>query len=134
LLAPADKIRGHAVEDIIGLITLYAFAAVAPLLPLYVIVRSIINLGGSSGGRRTILIKALVVLGVWLMISLIFAFIPIMYVFEPWRGVDNATASRRITIISISLTIIYIILGLAMAYRVSLQPGWKTIRKAHAQT
>jgi hypothetical protein len=121
------------VEDIIGLITLYTFAAVAVLFPLYVIVRSVINLSGSSDGRWTIIIKALVVLGIWVLISLIFAFIPIMYVFEPWRGVDSATANRRITIISISLTIIYIILGLVMAYWVSLEPGWKTLRKAHGR-
>jgi hypothetical protein len=121
------------VEDIIGLITLYTFAAVAVLFPLYVIMRSVINLIRSSDGRGTIVIKALVVLGLWVLISLIFAFIPIMYVFEPWRGVDSATASRRITIISISLTIIYIILGLVMAYWVSLQPGWKTLRKDHSR-
>ncbi|MBD0369429.1 MAG: hypothetical protein ICV60_01140 [Pyrinomonadaceae bacterium] len=120
------------IEDIIGMLTLYTFAAVAVLFPLYVIIRSVINFARASDGRGTIVIKAVVVLAVWCLISLIFAFIPIMYVFEPGQGVDALTANRRITYLSIALTFIYIVVGLLMAYWVRLQPGWRTLRKSES--
>lgn len=116
-------------EDLIGFVILYTFAAAAILFPLYVIVRSVINFARASDGRGTILIKALVALSAWIVLSLIFVFIPIMYVFEP-GNVDRATADRRMTILTAMLTLIYIAVGLAMAYWVRLQPGWRTLRSS----
>lgn len=121
-------------EDIIGIITLYAFAGAAVLLPLYVVIRSTINFAHASDGRGTIILKAFVVLVIWGMLSLIFVFIPIMYVFEPGQGVDQATANRRITILTIALTLIYIIVGLALAYWVRLQPGRRIQGKTRRRT
>jgi hypothetical protein len=117
------------IDDVIGMFILYTFAAVAVIFPLYVIIRSIINFARATDGRGTIVIKALLVLGVWGLLSLIVVFIPIMYVFEPGRGVDRATANLRVTILMSVLTLIYIVVGLVMAYWVRLQPGWRTLRK-----
>ena len=119
-------------EDIIGLIILYTFAGVGVLFPLFVIVQSLINLVRARDGRGIIIIKALTVLAVWAVITSIFIFIPIMFVFEPGTT-DRAAADRRITILSIVLTLIYIAAGLAMAYWVRLQPGWKTLSKTQTE-
>lgn len=117
------------IEDIVGIVTLYTFAAVALLFPLYVVIRSVINFARAQDGRGTIILKAFVVLVIWGLLSLIFIAIPFMYVFEPPRGVDQATANRRLTYLTITMTLIYIGAGLAMAYWVRLQPGWKTQSK-----
>lgn len=114
-------------EDVIGLIILYTFGAVAVIFPLFVIIQSVWNMVRASDGRATIVLKAALVLGVWVLLSLTFAFIPIMFVFEPGRGVDAATANRRVTILAAVLTLIYIAVGLAMGYWVRLQPGWRTL-------
>jgi O-antigen ligase len=116
--------------DIIGQIQLVVFLIVSVGLPLFVIVQSIINLGRAVDGQWTIVIKAVVVLCIWVMISLIVIFIPIMYVFEPGKGVDRETANQRVNILFFVLTLIYLAVGLALAYWVRLQPGWKTLRKA----
>jgi hypothetical protein len=121
-------------EDAIGIVILYAFAAVAIIFPLFVIVQSIMNLSRASDGRGTIVLKAIIVLGVWVVLSLICVMIPIMFVFEPGRGVDAATANRRVTVLTIVLTLIYIAVGLAMAYWVRLQPGWKTLSKSASKS
>src|SRR3982750_3523169 len=120
-------------EDIIGQIELVVFLVVCVGFPLFVIVQSIINLARASDGQGAIVLKAFVVIGVWLVISMIVIFIPIMYVFEPWKGVDRDTANRRITILFMVLTIIYIAIGLALGYWVRLQPGWKTLRRAKSE-
>jgi hypothetical protein len=117
------------VEDIIGIITIYTFGAAAVLFPLYVVIRSTINFAHARDGRGTIILKALVVLIVWGLLSLTFAFIPFMYVFEPPKGLDQAAANRRLTILTIVMTLIYIAVGLALGYWVRLQPGWKTLGK-----
>lgn len=117
------------IEDIIGMLTLYTFGAAAVLFPLYVVIRSVINFARASDGRGTIVLKAFVVLAIWGMLSLVFISIPFMYVFEPPKGVDQATANRRLTYLTIAMTLIYIAAGLAMAYWVRLQPGWKTRMK-----
>lgn len=115
-------------EDILAMVILYTFGAVAVLLPLYVIIRSVINLVRAVDGRGTIVLKAVVSLAVWAFVSLVFVFIPFMYVFEPGTN-DQAAANRNITIIAVVLTIIYIVIGLLLAYWVRLQPGWRTQRK-----
>ncbi len=120
-------------EDIIGLIILYTFGAVAAVVPLYVIVRSGLNFVRALDGRGTIVLKALVSLIIWGFISLVFVFIPLMYVFEPGTN-DPVAASRKITIISLVMTIIYILIGLALSYWVRLQPGWKTQKWAGHST
>lgn len=117
-------------SDIIGWIIIYAFMVVSVGFPLFVIVQSIINLVRAADGRGMIVLKAIVVLGVWVVLSMIVVFIPIMFVFEPWKGVDQATADRRMDILVIVLTLIYIAVGLALGYWVRLQPGWKTLRRA----
>jgi formate hydrogenlyase subunit 3/multisubunit Na+/H+ antiporter MnhD subunit len=114
-------------EDAIGIVTLYTFAAAAVAFPLFIIVQSVWNMARASDGRATIVLKAILVLGVWVILSLIFVFIPIMMVFEPGRGVDAATANRRVTILFGVLTLIYIAIGLGLGYWVRLQPGWKTL-------
>src|SRR5215212_10027547 len=119
-------------EDFLGLVILYTFAAVGVAFPLYVIVRSVINFVRATDGRAAIVIKALVSLSVWGFLTLIFIFIPIMLVFEPGTT-DRATADRRITIVTVVLTCIYIAAGLALGYWVRLQPGWKTLRKAQTE-
>lgn len=120
-------------EDIIGQIELVVFTVVCVGFPLFVVVQSIVNLARASDGQATIVLKAFVVIGVWLVISMIVIFIPIMYVFEPWKGVDKDTANHRITIMVFVLTIIYIAIGLALGYWVRLQPGWKTLRRAKSE-
>ncbi|HEY0323293.1 MAG TPA: hypothetical protein VGC66_20215 [Pyrinomonadaceae bacterium] len=117
------------VEDVFAIVVIYTFAAVACVLPLYVIVRSIINFMRASDGLGTIVMKAVVSLIAWLFITSIFAFIPIMFTFEPGTT-DRAVANRNITIISVVLTIFYIVIGAALAYWVRLQPGWRTLRKS----
>jgi hypothetical protein len=119
-------------EDVIGMLTLYIFAAAAVVFPLYVIIRSIINFVRASDGRGAIVVKAVVALGVWLLLSLIVLFIPIMYVFEP-GNVDRATANSRVTVLMLALTLVYILIGLVMTYWVRLQPGWRTLRKARTE-
>jgi hypothetical protein len=108
---------------------MYTFAAVAVAFPLYVLVRSIINLARATDGYVTIIIKALLVLGVWLVVSFTFIFIPIMYLFEPGTT-DRAAAERRITIMVLVFTFLYIVIALLLGYWIRLQPGWKTLRKA----
>ncbi|HKS26644.1 MAG TPA: hypothetical protein VJS44_02435 [Pyrinomonadaceae bacterium] len=120
------------IEDIIGMLTLYTFAAVAVVFPLYVIIRSVINFAHAKDGRASIILKAFVVLVIWGLLSLVFVFLPIMYLFEPGEGVDRDTANHRITVLTIVLTLIYIAVGLAMAYWVRLQPGWKTMGKTNS--
>lgn len=116
-------------EDAIGLIIIYTFSAMAVVFPLFVVIQSIFNLVRATDGRGTIIIKALVVLGVWAVLSFIFVMIVFMYVFEVSNIADRAVASRRMTILSTVLTLIYIAAGLAMGYWVRLQPGWKTLQK-----
>lgn len=117
------------VVDVFAIVVIYTFAAVAVVFSLYVIVRSIINFMRASDGHGTIVIKALVSIIAWFFITSIFAFIPIMFTFEPGTT-DRAVANRNITIISVVLTIFYIAIGAALAYWVRLQPGWKTQEKA----
>jgi formate hydrogenlyase subunit 3/multisubunit Na+/H+ antiporter MnhD subunit len=117
-------------EDIIGQIELVTYLIVCVGFPLFVIVQSIINLARATDGQGAIVLKAVVVLGIWLVISMIVIFIPIMYVFEPGRGVNRDVANRNVTIIMLVLTFFYILIGLALGYWVRLQPGWKTLRKA----
>lgn len=116
-------------EDVIGQITIYTFMIVGVAFPVFVIAQSIVNFVRASDGRGTIALKALVVLAVWSVLSLIFVSIVFMYVFEH-GGVDQATANRRITIMSVVFTLIYAAVGLVLAYWVRLQPGWRTLRKA----
>jgi hypothetical protein len=120
-------------EDIIGIATLYTFITIGVALPLYVIAQSIINLARAIDGRGTIVLKALVVLVFWVILTAIFIAIPLMYVFEPGRGVDAATANRRITIMTIMFTLIYLAVGLALSYWVRQQPGWKTMGKIKSE-
>lgn len=120
-------------EDFVGQLTLFTFMTIGVLLPVFVIVQSIINLLRAIDGRGTIVLKALVVLVLWTILTTIFTAIPIMYVFEPGRGVDQATANRRITIMTIVFTLIYLAAGLTFFYWVRPQPGWKTLRKAKSR-
>jgi hypothetical protein len=113
------------VADLFAMVVMLSFAAVALALPLYVIIRSVINFAHAVDGRGAIVVKAVVSLGVWLIISMSFVFIPFMLVFEPGTK-DMAAADRKITIVTVVLTILYIVIGLALAYWVRLQPGWKT--------
>jgi glucan phosphoethanolaminetransferase (alkaline phosphatase superfamily) len=119
-------------EEIIGQIILYTFTAFAVAFPLFVIVQSIFNFARASDGRGTIILKALVVLAIWAFISFVFVMITFMYVFEVNR-LDNATASHHVTILTVVLTLVYIVLALVMGYWVRLQPGWKTLRKLKAE-
>lgn len=116
------------VADVFGIFILYTFAAVAVLLPLYVIVRSIVNFVRAMDGRGTIVLKAVVSLVVWLIISATFMFIPFMLAFEPGSK-DPVVADRIMTAVVIGLTIIYIVIALALGYWVRLQPGWRTRRQ-----
>jgi hypothetical protein len=116
-------------EDVVGFVILYTFAAVAVIFPLYVIIRSVINFARATDGRGTIVIKALVSLGIWAFLSFTFVMIAFMYVFEVGDMADREAASRRMTILTIVLTVIYIAVGLVMAYWVRLQPGWRTLHK-----
>ena len=120
--------------DIIGQIQLVIFLIVSAGFPLFVIVQSIINLVRAVDGQGAIVLKAIVVLCIWLVVSLIVVFIPIMYVFEPVKGVDSETANQRVTIIFFVLMLIQIALALVLAYWVRLQPGWKTLRKSRSET
>jgi hypothetical protein len=120
-------------EDTIGLIIAFTFMAVAVVVPLFVIVQSIINFRRASDARGTIVVKALVVLGIWAGLSFICVVLTLMYTFEAGRGVDRATADRRMTILTLVLTLIYIAVGLAIAYWVRLQPIWKRLRKAEGE-
>lgn len=120
-------------EDTIDLITVFTFMAVAVVFPLFVIVQSIVNFVRASDARGTIVVKALVVLGVWSGLSFICVVLTMMYTFEAGRGVDRATGDRRMTILTIVLTLIYIAVGLVLAYWVRLQPVWKRLRKAESE-
>jgi hypothetical protein len=117
------------VADVFGIFILYTFAAVAVLLPLYVIVRSIVNFVRAMDGRGTIVLKAVVSLVVWVIISVTFMFIPFMLAFEPGSK-DPVVADRIMTAVVIGLTIIYIVIALALVYWVRLQPGWRTQKGA----
>lgn len=119
-------------EDVIGWVILYTFAAVGVVFPLFVIVQSIVNFVRASDGRAAIVIKGLVALAVWAFLSFSFVMIAFMYVFEVGGMTDRAAADRRMTILTIILTLIYILVGLVMAYWVRLQPGWKTLRKVRS--
>lgn len=118
-------------EDVLGYVILYTFAAVAILFPLFVIVQSIINFVRASDGLGSIIIKAVVALSVWAFLSFTFVLITFMYVFEV-SGMENRTANLRMTILTIVLTIIYMAVALALGYWVRLQPGWRTLRKAQS--
>lgn len=115
-------------EDILGQIIIVAFMIVCVGFPLYVIVQSIINLVRASDGRGAIVLKALVVLGVWAVLTMIVVFIPFMFVFEPISS-NRVTADRFMNVLAIVLTLIYIAVALALGYWVRLQPGWKTLLK-----
>lgn len=119
-------------QDTIGAIVMIAFMVACVGFPLFVFVQSIINLARASDGQGIIVLKAFLVIGVWVVISMIIGFIPIMYVFEPWKG-DRATADLRLTIVMLVLTLIYIAIGLALGYWVRLQPGWKTLRRVKSE-
>jgi hypothetical protein len=115
--------------DLLAMITMFSFAAAGVLLPLYVIIRSVINFAYAVDGRGAIVVKAVVSLAVWVIISSIFMFIPFMLVFEPGTK-DPVVADLKITIVTVVLTILYIVIGLVLAYWVRLQPGWKTQKVA----
>ena len=118
-------------QDAIGIIIIYTFGALSLLVPLYVVVQSILNFVRASDGRGTIIIKALVALAVWAILTLICVFIVFMFVFEPGTS-NRAEADRRITILSFVLTVIYAVVGLALSYWVRLQPGWQTLRRTRS--
>jgi hypothetical protein len=128
-----EKIRGVEMEDTIGWIIAWTFMAVAVVFPLFVIVQTIVNFMRASDGRGTIVIKALVVLGIWAGLSFICVMLTLMYTFEAGRGVDRATGDRRMMILTLVLTLIYIAVGLVLAYWVRLQPIWKRLRKAESK-
>lgn len=117
-------------QDVIGWIIMYAFAGAAILFPLFVIIQSIMNFVRATDGRGAIIIKALTVLGVWAFLTFTFVLITFMYVFEVGEMRDRAAADRRVTMLAVVLTLIYLAVGALMAYWVRLQPGWKTLREA----
>jgi formate hydrogenlyase subunit 3/multisubunit Na+/H+ antiporter MnhD subunit len=117
-------------EDIIGYVIIYTFATAGVVLPLFVIVQSIVNFARASDGLGTIILKALLVLGAWAFLTFTFVMIAFMYVFEVSGMRDNAAASRRMTILTAVLTLIYVAVGVALGYWVRLQPGWRTLRQS----
>jgi hypothetical protein len=119
-------------EDIIGVIILYGVMALACAVPLYVIVRSIINYMRAVDGRGRIVIKALVVLCIWAVLSFTLLTLAMMSAFEGGTLPDGRQAERPVTIMAIVFTFIYVVVGLALAYWVRLQPGWKTLRKSQS--
>ena len=115
-------------QDTIGWIILYTFGGLSVLVPLFVIVQSIINFARASDGHGSIVIKALVVLAVWAILTFVCVFIAFMFVFEPLSP-NREEADRRFTILAFVVTVIYTVVGLALSYWVRLQPGWKTLRR-----
>ena len=118
-------------QDAIGIIIIYTFGALSLLVPLYVVVQSCVNFVRASDGRGTIIIKALVALAVWAILTLICVMIVFMFVFEPitTNRVEN---ERWFTILSFVITVIYAVVGLALSYWVRLQPGWQTLRRSRS--
>ncbi len=120
-------------KDIIGVIILYGVMALACAVPLYVIVRSIVNYVRAVDGRARIVIKALVVLGIWAVLSFTLLSLAMMSVFEGGTLPDGRQASRPVTLMATIFTFIYVVVGIALAYWVKLQPGWKTLRKSQSE-
>lgn len=121
-------------ENVISLAILYAIMALAVGLPLYVIVRSVINYVRAIDGRGDIVAKALLVLGIWGLLSFILVTLAMMSAFEGGTLPDGRQANRPITIMSIVFAFIYVVVGLALGYWIRLQPGWKTLRKSQSES
>lgn len=120
-------------ENFIGLVILYGVMAVAVALPLYVIVRSVINYVRAIDGRIDIVAKALVVLAIWAIFSFILITLAMMSAFEGGTLPNGTQASRPVTTMSIVFTVIYVVVCLALGYWVRLQPGWKTLQKSQGK-
>jgi hypothetical protein len=101
-------------NDIIGIVLLYGFFAVAAITPVVILVLSILNFVRNAPRRLAIVLKALAALMIWSFLTFTIIMVFIMIVFSyPVQSETNSLALNGIFALQ---GLIYLVIGLVLIY------------------